>query len=65
MKPLRIQCILENRWSAVRHVAPILSEGDPYQVQAHCCRCNKTWTLRGVLQITNLPREKGKEQWVK
>lgn len=34
----------------------ILKEGSAYGVQAWCLECQKKWRLRGVTQITNLPR---------
>lgn len=27
-----------------------LNPGDPFKVEAHCKVCNKTWTVRGVVQ---------------
>lgn len=36
----------------------ILRDGSPYKVVARCGRCGHNWTLRGVLQITNLPQLK-------
>lgn len=34
-----------------------LSEGNPYKVEAKCCKCRHTWTLKGVIQIDNVIKE--------
>lgn len=31
-----------------------MNPGNPYGVEAICCRCNHQWRLRGVIQITDL-----------
>ena len=36
----------------------ILLDGSPYMVRAACGRCEHRWTLRGIRQITELPRRR-------
>jgi hypothetical protein len=39
----------------------ILLEGSPNMVRAYCTKCQHRWKLRGITQITNLPRLKSSQ----